>query len=194
MKRFITFMLAGLLLLVCTTCSDGNESIATQTPTTTEATIAMPETMPVVTDPSYDYAGLFQRLEGYWNTEIEDDGYTLRWFVRFHYNAYNDAKPSLYCGAWDSECSDIGELIGGQSTGESTAELAFLFPAITEEGELPMHPELTAVVSVDFGGLDNGGEIAIKINNYSVIGNGTWHTYTYDDAATQAAKEYEATL
>ncbi|MDR2686312.1 MAG: hypothetical protein LBB75_01045 [Oscillospiraceae bacterium] len=194
MKKLLALALAILLTLGLAACSGGNGGNPTQAPTTTEPGTtqeATTATVPVVTDPSFDYMGLFERLEGYWNAEVEEAGYTLRVFVRFHYNVYNGRKPSIYRGVWDSEGSDTGTLTGGRSTGENTAELAFLFPAVTEEGELATHPEVTAVVSVDFSGLDDG-EIAIKINNY--LGNGIWYTYTYDASATQAAQEYENTL
>jgi len=194
MKKLLALILAIALALGLAACFGGNGD-KTEAPTTAEAaTTTEVTTIPVVTDPNFDCLGLFQRLEGYWNTEIEEEGYILRTFVRFHYDVYNDGKPSIYFGVWDSEVSDTGTLIGGQNTGENTAELAFWFPAITGEGLLPMHPELTAVVSLDLSGLDSGGEIGMKINNYASYGDGTWRTYVYDGLATQAAKEYEDTL
>ena len=192
MRKLLFLALTAALLLGLGACGSGEDNPMTVPDTTNvQTTIATPEAtiqvVEAIIDPDFDAEALFQRLEGYWNTEIEEEGYTLRWFVRFHYNEYNDAKPSLYCGAWESEGSDTGELVGGRSTGENTAELAFLFPAITGDGELPMHPELTAVVSLDFSALDCDGEIAIKINNYSVLGNGAWHTYTYGGKTMQEA-------
>gem|GEM_PF-5125063 len=164
-------------------------------PEPTQATIdalnITTQVVEAVIDPDFDAQALFKRLDGYWNTETEKEGYTLRWFICFHNNVHNNGKPSIYRGIWEAEGSDTGELIGGRSTGEYTAELAFLFPVLTEEGELPAHPELTAVVSIDFGGIDSGGEIIMKLNNYSALGNGAWHTYTYG-GKTMAEAEAQA--
>jgi hypothetical protein len=50
---------------------------------------------------------------------------------------------------------------------------------------------LTAVVTVDFGSLDSGGEITMKFYNYSVLGNGAWHAYTFG-GKTMAEAEAQA--
>ena len=177
------------------TRSTTNAPVTTDMPEPTQATIdalnITTQVVEAVIDPKFNAEALFKRLEGYWNTEIEEERYTLRSFIRFHYNEHNDDKPSLYRGIWEAEGSDTGELIGGRSTGENIAELVFLFPTLSEDGELPGHPELTAVVSIDFGGIDSGGEITMKLNNYSALGNGAWHTYTFG-GMTMAETEAQA--
>ena len=193
MKRFFALMLAGLLLLGLGACIDsgGNKPTTTPAPTTTDTPEPTAQIVEAVIDPEFNAEALFKSLEGYWNTEIEEEGYTLRSFIRFHYNEHNDDKPSLYRGIWEAEGSDTGELIGGRSTGENIAELVFLFPTLSKDGELPGHPELTTVATVDFSNLDSGGEITMKVNNYSVLGNGAWHTYTFG-GKTMAEAETQA--
>jgi len=179
MKKLFALVMAVALALGFAACGGGSESETTGAPA--EASTAVTTTVPVVTDPNFGYNGLFKRLEGYWNTEALVGGGHFLSFVSF---IVREGKPGLYTGVYEGEGSDFGALIGGRGTGENTAELAFLFPAITEEGELPTHPELTAVVSLDFSGLDS--EIDIKINNY---GDGVWRAYTYGGADFQEAQQ-----
>lgn len=190
MKKLSALLITAALLLGLTACFGGgdkptNAPDTTPAQTTTAETETTTQVVEAVIDPDFEAKNLFNRLEGYWNTAVKEEGYTLRWFIHFH---YNDGKPSIYRGVWEAEGSDTGELIGGRSTGENTAELAFLVPAITEEGELYMHPELTVVVSLDLSGFDSDGKIGMKINNYAVLGgNGAWHTYTYGGKTMQEA-------
>jgi len=130
-------------------------------------------TTPAVIDPDFDYLALFRRLEGYWNTVFEDDGTRIYGFTSF---IYRDGKPGLYCGVWDGEGSDFGELIGGRNTGENTAELVFWFAEITGDGLWSPRPERTEALSLDFGGLDEG-KIEIRLP-----WNTVWTTHTYSAA------------
>ena len=182
MKKLLALAMAMVLALGLAACFGGNEGETTETTTTTEPTTAMPDTTPVttaaaattpVTHPSFDYMDLFHRLEGCWNTGYwkTESGEGYRRFVGFVYNEFNDGKPSLYFGTYDGEGA-VYELMGGQSTGESTAELVIRYPEEIYGTEVI--PERVWTVLVDFTDFDDG-TISLIIERPG----GEWETYTY---------------
>jgi len=160
MKKLLALALALALTLTLAACFGGGDE---PTRTTTEANTT---TIPAVTDPNFDYLGLFERLEGVWNISSGESG----WFLRF------DAHQGLYSGVWDSEGSGFGALTGGVSTGEKTAALTFLFPA--SEGELT-RPETAVTMELDFTDLDGDKTIKVKLDKKIFGGNVEWNAFEY---------------
>jgi len=137
-------------------------------PVITEATSAS-----AVTDPDFDCMDLFQRLEGYWNTPYGAlEGVNGYGFINFR---YEDGKPCLYTGVYESEGTSFGDLVGGSSIGENMAALNFWSPA-AEDGLWAGRPEMTETVSLDMAGLKDG---SIRIKRESPIWSIDWITYAY---------------
>ncbi|MCL2494567.1 MAG: phosphate ABC transporter substrate-binding protein [Oscillospiraceae bacterium] len=142
------------------------------------STTPEPTTVPFITDPNFDYIGLFKRLEGVWNV--------IRPYADNEYNYffYRNGEPNLFVGYYESEGSDFGTLIGGRSKGENTAQLIFMIPAVSEEPERP--PGWIEIVSVDFNSLDSDNEIGIQFENYPREGE-NWRTFAYAGATFEEA-------
>jgi len=119
--------------------------------------------------PDVDIVALFKRLEGYWNATSAQRG----WYLRF---AYQNGKPSLYSGVWDSEGSGFGVLTSGQSTGENKATLIFVFPA--SSGQL-VRSETTVTLQIDLASLESSGPIKMKLDRVIFGGNAEWNTFEY---------------
>ena len=174
MKRVISTLLGGLLLCGLATCN-----ITTEQPTGTQAITEPGEpvyTVEATIDPDFDAEALFKRLEGVWNTPHPEFGFDGRYIVSF---TYQDGKPCLYFGDYDSKGSGFGKLVGGQRTDENKAELSFLFPISSEVGFAP-----TVTVRIDFTGLDEG-KLSMQLACAYEIGD--WETYTYNCKTLQEA-------
>jgi len=194
MKRYLPLFLC--LALCCALFACGNpapapttaEPTATPFETTTEAPAETQDSteiqelttvaVPILTDPNFDVAALFERVKGYWSTRGIDDH---PGFVGFD---YQDGKPCVIWGMWDGEHTGYIEVIGGQSTGEDTAALAIFFPAQPEEAMYP-GPERTEMAHLDLTGLESGGTIEVKRES---PWGGEWRAYTYGGKTMREAQ------
>jgi len=176
MKKFLSLALALVLALGLAACL-GNGRNPTQL-TTTESTPTEPDYTtiagwePAPVDPDFDAEGLFKRLEGWWNTRYDDGTYITFQFVNF---VYQDGKPCLYTGVYESEGTSFGELVGGASLGENMATLNFWSPE-PEGGLWGGRPEMTETVTLDLTGLEDG---TIRMKRECPIWSVDWVTYTY---------------
>jgi len=170
MKKLLVLTLAMALALGLAACFGGGEDETTEPTTITEA---IKTTVPAPTDPDFDAASLFERLEGYWNTPYGAlEGVNGYGFVNFR---YEDGRPCLYTGVYESEGTSFGNLAGGKSIEENMATLNFWSPA-EEDGLWAGRPEMTETVSLDLTSLKDG---SIRIKRESPIWSIDWITYTY---------------
>jgi len=179
MKKLLALSLAMLLALSLAACAGGNEETTTTMEPTTIATTALTTIAPAETEPAFDYMELFNRLEGYWNTEVVEGTGSFIGFI------YRNSKPWIEFGFFDSE-GNSAQLTGGRSTDENTAELTVLF---SEEvwGEDTV-PEISVTILLDFSGLENDRKININIESPNAgIYDGIWRAYTFVGATFKEA-------
>ena len=199
MKRTVSVLLACLLLCGLAACGTTIEQ-PTETQAITE--IAEPEittqvvdaeytTQPAepeyttkiveaMIDPDFDAEGLFKRLEGVWDTprpEIEGIPYGFTSFI------YRDGKPSLLCGAYESETSGFATLTGGRENEDGTVTLYFLYPAFDDQDNNPV-PERTDSLQIDLAGIDNG---KLHFQQTNIWRTYEWETRTYRCKTLQEA-------
>ena len=108
-------------------------------------------------------------LEGFWITDGDP-------FVGFLFD--ENGNHEIMYGLFFTEFGARGRIIGGHATGDYTAELTVLFPAVPANEVNSGRPESTETIFIDIAGLYAAGSTTIKVKT-DKLDNGQWNTYQY---------------